>query len=194
MGKNSEAKTAPLETTLKEGPVLLRPFRSDDAELLYSAVRDSLDELGRWLPWCHEDYSRKDAKGWVASRADAWQQGEEFTFAIIVQQTGEFVGGCGLNQIDWPSRRANLGYWIRTSACGRGYATIAAKLTARFGAQQLGLERMEIVAAEKNVASQHVAYKAGAIREGIARSRVRARGVQQDAVIYSITRRDILGV
>jgi len=46
---------------------------------------------------------------------------------------------------------------VRTSQMGRGIATAAARLVARFGLETLSMQRLEIVAAEGNTASQRVA-------------------------------------
>jgi RimJ/RimL family protein N-acetyltransferase len=50
------------------------------------------------------------------------------------------------------------------------------------------IERIEVVAALKNGRSQRVAEKAGALREGIARSRLLLQGQFHDAAIYSFIR------
>ena len=36
-----------------------------------------------------------------------------------------FLGGCGINHISRVHRFGNLGYWVRTSATGRGIAVSA---------------------------------------------------------------------
>ena len=59
-----------------------------------------------------------------------WQEGNEYAFAIVQAQDGQFLGGCGLNQINRVNRFANLGYWVRTSQAGHGVATVAARLLA----------------------------------------------------------------
>jgi RimJ/RimL family protein N-acetyltransferase len=97
-----------------------------------------------------------------------------------------------LNKIDKPHLRANLGYWVRTSATRRGFATAAARLLARFGVEHLNLDRIEIVAAVDNIASQRVAEKLGAVREGVARHRLRIHDVPYDAVVYSLLRAEIV--
>lgn len=178
---------------LADENVLLRPYRPEDIDALFAAARESIDEVGRWLPWCHQNYTRDESTAWVESRQQAWRDGSEYSFAIIDRASGRFMGGCGLNQFDYDRRRCNLGYWIRTSATRNGYGTAAARLLARWGVEHLPLERMEIVAAVGNIASQRVAIKAGAMREGIARARVRIRDTQHNAIIFSLIRSDILG-
>jgi RimJ/RimL family protein N-acetyltransferase len=63
---------------------------------------------------------------------------------------------------------------------------------AKFGFEELQLERIEIVAAVGNKASERVAEKAGAVREGIARRRLRVHGVQHDAICFSLIPEDLV--
>ncbi len=103
------------------------------------------------------------------ARAPPGETGGEYTFVILERGGEVLLGGCGLNQLDWQNRRANLGYWIRRSSWGRGVAAGAARLVAEFGFRELQLDRIEIIAATENIASQRVAEKIGSAREGIAR-------------------------
>ena len=166
--------------------LLLRAFRSDDAEAIHAAVRESMRELGQWLSWCHADYTIADTRQFLDGRAEAFQKDCEYSFAIIERASGRLVGATGINQLEKAALRANLGYWLRTSANGLGYATQATKLVARWALESLGLERIEIVAATGNVASQRVAQRVGATREAVARNRLRVHGVQHDAVVFSL--------
>ena len=68
----------------------------------------------------------------------------------------------------------------------------ATLLVARWAFESVGLERIEIVAATGNHASQSVAERVGATREGIARKRLNVHGVQHDAVVFSLIRGDLL--
>ncbi len=165
---------------------MLRPYGEADAEHLYAAVRESIPEVSRWLPWCHENYSIEDSREFITSRKLASQGDEWYSFGVFEKSSDAFVGGVGLNFINRIHQFANLGYWVRTSATGRGFATSATRLAARFGFEQLGLRRIEIVAAVDNVASQRVAEKAGAIREGVARQRLLIHAESHDAVVYSL--------
>ncbi|MCB9919947.1 MAG: GNAT family N-acetyltransferase [Planctomycetes bacterium] len=123
----------------------------------------------------------------------AWVAGEFGDLhRFVIEVEGVFVGCRGLNQIDSIHRRANLGYWVCTAHSGRGYATAATKLLARFALGLRDLERVEIVAAVENVASRRVAEKAGAIYEGNARRRVRQHGVMHDACVFSFVSGDVV--
>lgn len=174
-----------------DSTILLRPLESADAPAMYEAVRESIASLVPWMPWCHEGYALAESQEWIRGCRDAWQTRTEFSFAIIDVRTNSLLGVCGLNFIDWASLRANLGYWVRTTAAGRGIATSAARLLAQYAFGELGLERLEIVAAVGNQASQQVAIKLGAQCEALARRRIRLRDVQHDALVFSLIRDDI---
>ena len=170
--------------------VLRRPARAD-AEALWEAIVESTAEVGRWMEWCRPDYTRAEAQAWVAGARSAWARGEAFDFVVVDRQEGAVLGGCGVNQVDALNRRANLGYWVRTSATGRGVATEAAALAAHLGLRELGLGRLEIVVATPNLASQRVAAKLGAVREGVMRNRFWLQGDAVDAVLYSLVPSDL---
>jgi RimJ/RimL family protein N-acetyltransferase len=80
----------------------------------------------------------------------------------------------------------NLGYWVRTSCHGQGIAGRAAKLTARFAFEHLGLIRVEIVIGVGNRASLRVAEKIGAHDEGILLNRMVIGRSVCDAHMYSL--------
>jgi len=169
----------------------IRPFRAEDATATYEAVRESLDDLVPWMPWCHRDYSLEDARTWIEEQARAFDAKTAFQFAIVVDD--RYAGAIGLNDVDNGNRRANLGYWVRTSAVGHGVATAAVMKLHRWAMDNTGLFRLELLIAVGNLASQRVAEKAGAMREGILRQRIIVHDVAHDAVLYSLTRNLIGG-
>ena len=103
---------------------------------------------------------------------------------------GRFLGGCGLSDFRLNRKIANLGYWVRTSVTRKGVATAITLLLAEFGINELNLKRIEIVVDVDNIASQRVAEKSGAIREGTLRNRVTQYGKPTDAVMFSLIPQD----
>jgi ribosomal-protein-serine acetyltransferase len=165
----------------------VRAYEPEDASALWEAARESIGDVSRWLAWCHPQYSMADAEKWIDSRVPLAAQGREYAFAIVDSE-GRLLGGCGLNQINRIHRFGNLGYWVRTSATRRGVATEAVRQVARFAFGNTDLARLEIVCAVGNDASQRVAERAGAVREGVLRHRLLLHGQSVDAVMYSLVR------
>jgi RimJ/RimL family protein N-acetyltransferase len=136
------------------------------------------------MPWSHPNYSIDESRSWLAVQVPAFQQRTAFEFAITTDD-GAYLGGCGLNQIDPLNQRANLGYWVRSSATGKGIATAATRLTRDWGFANTDLVRIEVLVAVGNVASRRVAEKAGAVYEGILRRRLTVHGTRHDAAMYA---------
>ncbi len=176
---------------LESGPVILRPYRKADAARLYEAACQSTAEVFPWLPWCHPDYSLDESRSYIQGTIQAWRDDTLFEFTMNDPTDGSFIGGCGLSDINRVNRTANLGYWVRTGWTGRGVATAATLLLAEFGIKRASLTRIEVLAATGNRASQRVAEKAGATREGILRNRLLLHGKLHDAVLYSLIPGDL---
>ena len=180
-----------MRSDLSNDVVKIRRYCAADIPLLFEAARESVNEMFAWMPWCHQHYSVEESAAFILSREAAWNQKTEFDFAILDDKTDRLLGGVGLNQFNNDHKFANLGYWVRSSGTGRGVATAAALLAARLGFEDLGLHRIEIVAAIENVASQRVAEKAKAKREGVLRNRLLLHGRPHDAVMYSLVVADM---
>jgi ribosomal-protein-serine acetyltransferase len=167
-------------------PYDVRLYQQRDAEEMHAAALESVAEVYRWMAWCHERYSLDEARQWIAVQEELAKQGMAYEFAIF-DEAGRFLGGCGINQISKANRFANLGYWVRTSAMGRGVAPAAARLVAEYAFRAADLIRLEVVCAMGNARSQRVAEKLGAVREGVLHSRLLPTGAS-DAVMYSLVR------
>lgn len=177
-------------TELSDGQILIRPYSTEDTGAVYEAVRESITEISVWMAWCHADYALEETSAFIESRAEAWQHDREYTFGIFDVSTKDFLGSTGLNFVNRVHNCANLGYWVRSSCTGRGVASAAARLVARFGLESCGFQRIEILAAIGNHPSQRAAEKAGALREAVLRKRLLVKGQPQDAVLYSLVVED----
>ena len=153
---------------------------------LYEAVAESRAELSPWMEWVHPGYSIAETEQWVTHCRKAWEMDSSFGFTIVENSTKQILGGCSIG-LDRPAHRnGSIGYWIRTSRTKEGFASEAAALLAQFGFAQLGLIRIEIFVAVGNAASQRVAEKVGALREGLLRNRLLIRGEPKDAYVFSL--------
>jgi ribosomal-protein-serine acetyltransferase len=175
---------------LARNTVRIRRSEASDVERILAAIHASMPELERWMPWAHPGYSLEDARTWLDLCREGWEKGTQYAFTAVDVATGEVLGDCGISQINRLNGFANLGYWVRSSAAGQGLGSALARRVARFGVEDLQLNRLEILTAIGNQGSQRVAEKAGATREGVLRSRLILREEVLDAVIFSLTARD----
>lgn len=175
------------------GPrIILRPHEPEDIDPLLEAVRESVDELSPWLPWCHADITRRELAAFVDASRAGWKDQSQYQFLISDARSQAVLGGISLAHVVKSNRLANMGYWVRTAATRRGIASEAARLVAEFAFNQLGLSRIEIAVIPANKASRKVAEKAGARLESMARCRLVMHGKAFDAALYSLIPADLV--
>ncbi len=106
-----------LETTvLTTDRLVIRPPEDGHIDPLFAAVQESLAEIRPWLAWYYPGYSWDDTALWINNVPVAWREDREYSFVILDRENGELLGTIGINQLDRRNRRANLGYFVRTSA------------------------------------------------------------------------------
>ena len=60
---------------LTDGVITLRPYRLDDLDETYRAVRESLDALMPWMSWAHSNYSISETRAYLERVTQAWETG-----------------------------------------------------------------------------------------------------------------------
>ena len=142
---------------LTHGPVTLRRWRTADSETVCDLVLGSQEHLRPWMPWAAE-FGPQDAAQFTERCEQDWESGTAFNYAIT--SGGAAVGSCGLMARIGPGG-LEIGYWVDARHLRRGLATAAAAalVSAAFGLP--GIDRVEIVHDEANVASSGVPRKLG---------------------------------
>ena len=168
-----------------DGVIALRPWSEADADEM-AACLDGDEEIARWLDRIPQPYTVADALGFFS-------QTGETTFAVVDAAGGGVLGGIG---ITWNQAKdvAEIGYWARKEARGRGVTTRALRLAGRLAFGQ-GAARVQLRADVENVPSRRVAEKAGFTAEGVLReAHWNARlGRRQSWVMYSVLPGELKG-
>jgi ribosomal-protein-alanine N-acetyltransferase len=81
--------------------------------------------------------------------------------AIILKDTGEFIGWCGLDHLDKTKPDPALFYLLKADYWGQGLATEATKALLRYAFGPMDLTSLHGGAAPENIASKRVMEKAG---------------------------------
>jgi ribosomal-protein-serine acetyltransferase len=145
------------DEVIERGPVTLRRYRADDLDALFQAVMESLDHLRPWMPWA-ADYSRQTAEEYLAGSIKHWDEGTEYNYAITT--AGALAGSIGLMARIGPGG-LEIGYWVHRAYTRRGLATAASEALVEQAFRLPGVNRVEIVHDELNVASGGVPRKLG---------------------------------
>ena len=140
---------------IERGPVTLRRWRPDDLDALFEAVTESLDHLRPWMPWA-AGYSRASAEEYLAGSVKHWDEGTEYNYAITT--AGALAGSIGLMARIGPGG-LEIGYWVHRAYTRRGLATAASAALVEQAFRLPGVNRVEIVHDELNVASGQIPCK-----------------------------------
>ena len=87
--------------------VRIRDLRLDDAEPVYEAIRESIDDVSPWLAALHADITLDDIRTYIAGQPKLREVRDAFNFAIVDAED-TILGGCGLTSINWHHRFCNL--------------------------------------------------------------------------------------
>jgi len=156
-GQEPEWLTGRPDELIEHGQVILRRYRPDDVDAIVRAVTESADHLRRWLPWA-ADYRRETAEEFLENSIAGWDDGTLFNYAITTEDV--LAGGIGLMPRIGPGG-LEIGYWVHHAYARRGLATAASAALVEQAFRLPGVERVEIVHDELNVASGGVPRKLG---------------------------------
>ena len=146
--------------------VLLRPLVDSDAHTLFEAVDQSRSHLAPWMLWAEAHCSVDDSLLYIRRSQAEWILRGRLPVGIFETATDTFVGGSGLERIDWRVRRFEIGYWLRASAQGRGYVHEAVQLLTTLAFRELAANRVQIRIDPRNGRSERVAQRLGFVFEG----------------------------
>ncbi|MET9441619.1 GNAT family N-acetyltransferase [Streptomyces sp. NPDC006610] len=142
---------------------------------------DSVDDVRNWLRGMSDPEFRRwntprnpitdlaAARTSLRARADHEAGCTSVSFRVTDASSGTTLGHIGVNDIDPVLRVARVGYWILPEARGRGAATRALTLAARWALTDFGLHRLELGHALGHDASCRIAERCGFPYEGTLR-------------------------
>lgn len=168
--------------------VLIRPLRPGDGSAIFDAVEESREQIAPWLPWVAKTLAPSDSEEAVRRSMALWALREDLMVGIWDHATGRYLGGSGLHRMDWAVPSFEIGYWLRTSAWGRGYVTEAVGVLCRFAFETLGANRVEIFCDAKNTRSSAVPKRLGFRQEALLRNECRdGAGELRDTLVFALT-------
>lgn len=170
---------------LESERLTLAAARAGQGAVVNEAVLESISKLKRWMPWAQLPPTIEESEKVCREAQAKWVTRETLDFCFFEKSSGRLVGKGGLHTIDWGVPRFEIGYWIRTSSEGNGFATEATHTLVEF-ARSLGAHRIEITSNAANAASRRVAEKSGFALEGVLRNHRRATdGALADTCMYA---------
>jgi RimJ/RimL family protein N-acetyltransferase len=141
--------------------LVLRPWSSEDLEALHEALTESVEHLKPWIPWATPKApTLEQTEARLGIWLDEFVNGDTFLYAALDRSDSALVGGIGWFPRIGPGA-LEIGYWMRLSRAGSGFATEATRAMTRAGLRIPGIERLEIHLDPANVSSRRVPEKLG---------------------------------
>ena len=145
------------------------------------------------MPWAaHEPTSLDDKAELLRTFRGRFDLGEDFVYGVFAGDESEVIGGSGLHT-RVGSGSLEIGYWVRASHVGRGFAqeTTAALTNVVF--RVCGVDRVEIHVDPANAASLRVPRALGFTEEATLRRRLPAAEGEprRDSILFTMFSEDV---
>lgn len=133
-------------------------------------------------------YQLENAKFFMDLVEKGFENKNQYTFAIRLQENGDIIGAIGLH-IDVRFNKAEIGYWLDENFWNKGYATEATKAIIKFGFEKLNLKRIFASVFDFNNSSEKVLQNSGMKKEGVLECHTCKNGEYQNHILYAIINR-----
>jgi [ribosomal protein S5]-alanine N-acetyltransferase len=144
------------EGTLETKRMILRPMLETDFDALHLIFTDPKVMAA----FHHDPFTREQMQRWLQRNLDHQHEFGYGLFSVILKETGELIGDCGLEQMIVDDVQvAELGYDFRSDFWNRGYATEAACAVRDYAFDVLQLPQLVSLIRVGNLASKRVAEK-----------------------------------
>ncbi len=167
--------------------VKLRELKIEDVEPAYRYMSDPevLLNLSPGIPY---PMTLERERHWFESQIE---MKDTYNFSIEDIETGLYIGGCGINKIDWKNSIATVGIYIGDKDFrGKGYGTEAMGLFIDFIFNQMNINRVQLFVFSFNERAIRSYKKIGFVEEGRLKQSIFRNGKYHDELIMSILRED----
>jgi RimJ/RimL family protein N-acetyltransferase len=179
-----------IKTAIETERLLIRKPEIGDGKAVNNAIKASVTELKRWMPWMQEVPAPEDTEENIRESVANWINRTNLRMLVFHKDTGEFIASSGFHAINWDVPKVEIGYWMDTRYTGQGYMTEAVDALTAYAFTELGVKRVQILCDEANKASRAVAERVGYQLEGIhyCDSLSADRKTVRNTAYYSMTR------
>lgn len=163
--------------------VCLRAYKEEDIPKAAAFVNDK--ELKKLLvtnvPFPMTIWEEAD---WVKSQKSS--RSGEYNFAIEDLETKQYIGGCGINEVNWLTRVAVVGIMIGDkNYWGKGYGTDAMKVLMKFIFEEMNMNKIRLGTFSFNERAIKSYKKCGFEIEGVLKNEIFKEGKYYDEIIMS---------
>lgn len=176
------------EILLTGKQVTLRKMTIGDVHDLYNVAQDERI----WAHMINRMESVKDMESYIQAALNAKEQGSEYPFVIIQNETNKIVGSTRFMDINLSHKRLEIGNtWLSPEFWRTPINTECKYMLFNHCFEVLKLNRVQLKTDHENVRSQQAIERIGAKKEGILRNHmIRVNGTIRHTVMFSVIKED----
>lgn len=145
----------------------LRLLESRHAEVYFAVVERNRDYLYEWTDVKAYEGSLETLRDFIKRMLLNFVNGQGYHLGIWYEE--ELIGTIDYANLDWRSRKVELGFWIDAAMQRKGIMTKVCQTLIRHAFEELELNKVEITCATGNQRSRAMAERLGFALEGIHR-------------------------
>lgn len=167
--------------------VRLRAYKREDMALAQQYLNDA--ETKRFLmPGVPYPFTLEEEIKWYENLSS---HNDNYSFAIETIDGGQYIGGCGINRLDWKNSVAIVGIFIGDkNYWGKGYGTDAMKALLKFIFEQMNINKVKLFVYSFNERAVKSYEKCGFVREGVLRQEMFRDGKYNDEYVMGILKEE----
>ena len=148
---------------LSNEKIKLLPFDDSDLDLFVEISTSS-----KMMEHVYSPFTIEEAKAAFDLKSQPWNIESDAWLSLSITDIDgdEKLGSIGLRIINHDAKIAEIGFMLKASAQGKGFASIALKLLKAYAYNQLQLNKLVAYCSVYNTGSYKLLEKQGFIREG----------------------------
>lgn len=169
--------------------VRLRSYKKEDIPLALEYIND--EEVNKNLmPGIPYPFTLEDQEKWYSNQSATK---DIYNFAMETLEDGKYIGGCGVNSVDWKNSHVEIGIFIGDKKCwSKGYGTDALQLLIDFIFNEMNIHKIKLSVYSFNKRAIRCYEKCGFKQDGVLREEIFKNGRYYDKWEMSLLRSDRL--
>ncbi|ABR31666.1 acetyltransferase [Thermosipho melanesiensis] len=115
---------------------------------------------------------------------------KSYSFAIELKEIEEYIGGCGIFNINWKNSFCEVGIFLGPEYLSKGYGAEAMKLLVNFIFTEMNLNKVRLSVFSFNKRAIRSYEKVGFKKEGVLREEIYRDGKYWDVIVMGILKRE----
>ena len=177
-----------------QGIVKIGPLHHRDSHLGYGdllvggnrIIDKNREFLKKWLGWLDFYHSKQDVIDFTQVCLN--NEKNKISLPLAIYYNGKFAGSIELKDLDFRNKKTEIGYWLAKEFTGKGIMVKTTKFMIDYAFNELNLNRISILTATENYASQAIPEKLGFTKEGMLEDNECLYGKFLDNYIYGMTK------